>query len=353
MNIDKIRETLQPINELWNRSLIADASYPFESIQPPFRSWHGYGWREEATNLEETTSLVVSPFADNLRDLAAIAAQIKRLLPPAVKVDALVVPRFRIIGSGEPEELPNLAAFQPGNVILRDCSSARNGTIGAFLTAERDGSTWLVSNRHVMAGCLGSQLLGAGRVELGTDVRPVPVHRTGNLVDAGVVKIDHPSQVNPNFEEVGPVKQLNPQTLSNLIERTPVNKFGFFTKFTTGKLVLHCPKLKVTDLDGMAKEFVDQFAIVSDGAFADGGDSGSLIVADAQPIGLLFAMSDDVIDIPADQSLKPPFYLANRWDNVIQALSDPRIVGSPLTLMLEKGKALAAEISATPFRGLV
>jgi hypothetical protein len=331
VNIEKIRQILQPIDDLWNRVLVADAAYLFEP-ELPIRNWHGYGWREKKNDL------VVSPFAEDPKDLVAIAAQIKKLAPD-VEVDGLVVPHFRVIGSGEPEELPDLAPFQPGNVIKRDCASALNGTIGAFLTADRDGSTWLVSNRHVMAGCLGSPLLGAGRVELGTDVRPVPVLGTGNLVDASVVKIDDPLQVNPQFEKVGPVKQLNPQTLPNLIEGTPVSKLGFSSKFKTGTLVLNCPKVKVRDLDGIAKEFVDQFAIVSKEAFAQEGDSGSLIVGEEQPLGLLFAMSDDVIDIPEDQSLKPPFYLANRWDNVIQALQSPRIVGLPLKLLLSKEAA--------------
>jgi hypothetical protein len=362
MNIQQIRDSLKPIDDLWNRALVADAAHPVEHIQPALsgteatlveplqpalKSWHGYGWHME------TTVLVVSPFADNLKDLAAITTQFKQLLPQEVKVDGLVMPRFQLIGSGKPKELAN--PFQPGNVILRDCISAHNGTIGAFLTAA-DGNIWLLSNSHVMADCSGNKLLGAGRVELGMDVRSVQLQNTNNLVDAAVVKIADSIQVNPHFEEIGPVNQFDPKALSNLLNETPpigitesaVSKFGNFTKLTNGKLVLQCSKVKVADL-----EFVDQLAIISNGTFAAGGDSGSLVVSNTQPIGLLFAMTDDDVEIPPEQNLKPPFYLANRWDKVIQELSALNVVGSPLTLMLEKEKALAVEISAMPFRELV
>jgi len=287
---------------------------------------------------------VVSPFTDEPTDIAAIAAQMKQLLPSDVKVDPLVMPRFREISSGTPSELDS--PFQPGNVIMRDCTSANNGTIGAFLSAE-DGGTWLVSNRHVLDQCPSSKVIGSGRTELGTDVRFVQFHDTGNVVDAGVVRIENRSQIDPHFEDVGTVRQLASQTLAKLQDETPVSKFGNFTKFTSGKLFLHCPKVKVAGHDGVDREFVDQFAIVSDGkngAFAMGGDSGSLVVGDQQPLGLLFAMSDHVVvAIPQGQDPKPPFYLANRWDNVIQKLENEDIVGSPLRLILTREKAAGSQ----------
>lgn len=350
MNIQEILETLKPIDQLWDLGLVSDATHLVESVQSllsgveamdlvesipaALSSWHGYGWRTE------TTGLVVSPFTDDPNDIDAITALMKRLLPPEVTVNPLVMPRFRQIGSGEPSELDS--PFQPGNVIIRDCSSANNGTIGAFLSAE-DGSTWLISNRHVLDQCPSSKVLGSGRTELGTDVRFVQFQDTGNVVDAGVVRIENRSQIDPHFEELGTVKQLALQTLAELQNDTPVKKFGNFTKLTSGRLSLHCSKVKIAGLDGVDREFVDQFAIVSDGsngAFAMGGDSGSLVVGNEQPLGLLFAMSDEVVaEVPKDQDPKPPFYLANRWDNVIQKLEDKGIVGSPLKLMLTKEEA--------------
>ncbi|PYP87919.1 MAG: hypothetical protein DMG65_16200 [Candidatus Angelobacter sp. Gp1-AA117] len=336
-----IQEILKPIDDLWNRQHVAGVAHLNELAQPPFGSWHGYGWRKEANGV------VVSPFVDDPENMVALVAKIKQLVPQEVTVEGLVTPRFREIGGGVPQQLPNLDTFQPGNIILRDCRSAHNGTIGAFLTAG-DGSIWLLSNRHVMAGCSGSQLLGAGRIELGTDVRSVD---KSNLVDASVVKINDPLQVNPHFEEVGPVQQFAPQALSKLLnetplignEKPPVSKFGNITTLTNGKLVLQCAKVEIVDLNRMVKKFVDQLAIVSDGGlFAQPGDSGSLIISNEQPIGLLFAVSDHVIEIPENQSLKPPFYLANRLDNVIQELSNQEVVGLPLQLMLDKKQAMAA-----------
>src|SRR6185312_4566114 len=152
-----IRETLKPIDELWNRLLVADVSHHVQPDQPPISgvdsmdleesvqfaltSWHGYGWRTESTGL------VVSPFIDSPKDRVTVTTEIKRLLPSDVRVDSLVMPHFQYIGSGKPTEFNN--PFQPGNVILRDCSSAHKGTIGAFLAAD-DGTTWLLSNRHVL-----------------------------------------------------------------------------------------------------------------------------------------------------------------------------------------------------------
>lgn len=178
-------------------------------------------------------------------------------------------------------------------------------------------------------------------------MRSVPLRDKNNVVDAAVVKIENPSKVNPSFADLGlgRVAQPNRQVLASLRQGMTVRKFGNSTGLTSGNLVLHCPIVKVGDDAGTVREFVHQFAIVSDGdngLFADGGDSGSLIISGEYPIGLLFAMSlKSGIEIPQEQSLKPPFYLANRWDNVIQQLSDAKIVGSPLKLMSEVSQASA------------
>lgn len=339
MNSQDIQNTLKRIDDLWDSQDDAIAAHRFDSVQLAFESWQGYGWREE------TTGLVVSPFVDKPEDLAAIEAKIKQFVLPEVKVEGLVMPPFQEIGRSEPTELPD--AFHPGNVVIGDCPAAHNGTIGAFLTAERDGSIWLLSNCHVLAECPCSHILGAAFTVLGSEVRPVQFQDEGNVVDAAVVKIEDISQVNPSFQGLGlgRVAQPNRQTMANLRQGTTVHKFGNSTGLTSGKLVLHCPKVKVADDSGNVREFVHQFAISSDGhngLFADGGDSGSLIVGGQQPIGLLFAMSiADEIEIPQEQTLKPPFYLANRWDNVMQKLS--QIIGSPLKLMLQKKEVSAVE----------
>jgi hypothetical protein len=350
VNLQEIQNTLQPIDDLWNSQNVAGVVHLMEHMMmPAFRSWHGYGWREEATGL------VVSPFVSNPQDLDAIVARIAASLPPEVKVEGIVMPPFQEIGSGTPKELPD--PFHPGNVVIGDCSSAHIGTIGGFLTAEDDDSTWLLSNRHVLTECPSGQLIGANFTVLGSDVRSVPPQPKNNIVDAAVVKIENPSEVNPRFEELGRVAQPTLLTMARLQEGTAVRKLGNVTGVTSGKLVLHCPKVNVEDKAGVVREFVHQLAIIPNGQiglFADDGDSGSLIVtggpdagdsgstiaSDEHVIGLLFASSiASAIEIPVGQSLKPPFYLANRWDNVIQELSAPEIVGSPLKLMLSKKAA--------------
>lgn len=336
MNLQEIQNTLQPIDDLWGNQHGAGVALTVP-ILSPFGSWHGYGWREE----EATGGLVVSPFVSKPEDLPAIEARIAASLP-GVKVEGLVMPTFQEIGSGIPKELEN--AFQPGNVVIGSCPSARNGTIGGFLTAEHDDSIWLLSNRHVLAGCPSGQLSGAHFTVLGSEVHSVPLQDKDNVVDAAVVKIENPSLVDPHFEPLGRVAQPNLHMMASLQDGAPVRKLGNITGVTSGKLVLHCPKVKVEDESGVAREYVHQLAIVSDGhdgPFADAGDSGSLIVSDDHPIGLLFASNiTSAIEIPDGQSLKPPFYLANRWDNVIHKLE--KVIRSPLKLMLEKKQATAA-----------
>jgi len=336
VNLQEIKNTLKPIGDLWDNQHGAGAA-DFTDRMSAFSSWHGYGWREEATDL------VVSPFVNKPEDLPAIEARIAASLPPEVKVEGLVMPSFQEIGRGIPKELPD-DAFQPGNVVIGSCPSAQPGTIGGFLTAERDHSTWLLSNRHVLAVCPSGQISGAHFTVLGSEVHSVRLRNKGNVVDAAVLKIENPSRVNPHFEDLGRVAQPNRQTMARLRKGTAVRKFGVVTKLTFGNLVLHCPKVKVEDEAGVAREFVHQLAIVSGGhkgLFADAGDSGSLIVNGEHPIGLLFASTmTSAIEIPEGQSLKPPFYLANRWDNVIKKLE--KVIESPLKLMLEKKQATGA-----------
>lgn len=346
MNSQEIQDILEPIDKLWNAAGIG-VTHLVDFIGSVVGSWHGYGWREEANKL------VISPFVDNSGILPFIQARLSALpslvkLQGLVKVEGLVIPRFMEIGNVRTKKLTEIDtetetnAFQPGNAVQRDCSSACHGTIGAFLTAERDNSTWLLSNRHVMADCPRSQLLGAGRVVLGTDVRCIAVNANDNAVDAGVVKIEDPFQVDPGFGDLR-IRQSNPAAMASLRDGEKVSKLGNFSQITSGKLVLNCPKVRVKDCAGVEREFVQQLAISNgnNGPFAGGGDSGAVVVNNEHPIGLLFAMSGGDVEIPDNQTLKPPFYLANRWDNVIQALQGPRIVGSSLKLMLTK-KAAAA-----------
>jgi hypothetical protein len=337
VDLATILNTLKPVDDFWDGANGAGSTSGIESIQLAVQSWQGYGWREGPTGL------VVSPFVDKPEDLPAIEAKIKELVLPQVKVEGLVLPPFQEIGRSTPRDLNN--AFRPGNVVIGDCSSAHNGTIGAFLKAEGDGSIWLLSNCHVLSECPRARILGAGFTVLGSDVHSVPLNDTNNIVDAAVLKIEQRVQVAPSFAPLGlgRVGQTNNKAMADLRQGTTVSKFGNTTGLTSGQLVLHCPKVKVADDAGVVREFVHQFAIISNGnngPFADAGDSGSLVVSGELPTGLLFA--SNVVggpEIPANQTLKPPFYLANRWDNVLQEVKG--VVGSPVKLMLRKEAAAA------------
>src|SRR5205814_8598946 len=108
-------------------------------------------------------------------------------------------------------------------------------------------------------------ILGAGCVALGTDMRPVPVRDNGNLVDAAVVKVENPSQIDPSFGKLGKLRMPNRGVLAHLHRGAPIKKLGNFTKDTSGNLILHCEKTNVSDCTGVAREYHHQLAIVTDG----------------------------------------------------------------------------------------
>lgn len=333
MGPKQIQEILKPIDELWKES--RQIAIGFDSVRAS--TWHGYGWREDQTGL------VVSPFVKKQQDLGPIQDEFTAQLPKKVKVEGLVLPAFRQMRTGNQRELPD--PLQPGNVVfVSDCPHACTGTIGAFLI---DGtqSIWLLSNRHVLGECSSPvNVIGASAFPIGTEVRAVPVDDTGNTVDAALVKIMNTSAINPEF--AGIRRLINPRTvaLPRLRHLEPVKKLGNATDLTDGKLVLHCKTVKVIGCaDSKEREFQDQLAFISKTPgqrFAAEGDSGSLIVAGTRPIGLLFAQTDPPTpQTQNEQSFQAPIFLANRWDLVIQELSNT--IPKPIRLMLDKRMAAA------------
>lgn len=335
MNSEQVQVILKRIDELWANSHNTQ-SMPGASEVVPF-AWNGYGWREERTGL------VVSPFVENSEDLSPIVAEFESRLPHEVKVEGLVMPRFREMRakgqSGDPD-----TPLRPGNVVFTGCPDACVGTIGAFLIGQSE--RWLLSNRHILAECTSPDgVMGVNNFPIGTDVRPVAAQDNGNVVDAALVKVENTSEIDPTFRGIERLVNAGAAALPKLHEMESVQKLGRVTNLTSGNLVLHCPKVKISDCsDKTTREFDHQLAVVSakkGKLFADEGDSGSVVVAGTRPIGLLFAQTIPAdSETPNEQSVQAPIFLANRWDLVMQELS--KVVGGRLSLMLGKRMAAAS-----------
>ncbi|HEX3586288.1 MAG TPA: hypothetical protein VH024_09850 [Candidatus Angelobacter sp.] len=344
MDAAPIQQQLDLINQLWESpgaEEVAPDSFSLVSIH-----WHGYGWRQENDHF------VISPFVTSADKLALIEDRITRLVSATsdadkIRVEGLVAPFFSEIPEGDHGVMSN--PLQPGNVVgVQGCHCP--GTIGGFLTAQRDGeeheSTWLLSNHHVLAECgTNVQVLGADHGVIGTEVIPVPLKLQDNAVDAAVVRVNNPAGIKAVYEGLGPVKEPDPRVLSQLRNGTEVSKLGIRTGVTSGEVFLHCPRVKVSDCtDDTRRVFQHQLAIISTGElFADNTDSGSLVVAGLDPIGLLFARTSETTEtIPTTQRFQPPFFLANRWDLLTRELSKAMQARS-LSLMLERGTAAPLE----------
>lgn len=334
MELDEIKNVLKPIDDLWDSHNGPDRLRPL--------SWHGLGWREGGDGL------VISPFVTNQEDLAMIEQRIEQAIGgnPKIKIEGLMLPPFHEMTRGDQKELKN--PFQPGNVVgVSGCICT--GTIGAFLTSQKNGTedTWLLSNHHILAECSAPKVavLGAGGVMLGTEVVPVPVFPKGNTVDAALVKITDTSKIDPVYEGLGRVTKPTTPALPKLERGAPAKKLGSATGPTFGRLALHCHRAKVFDCaDVFFREFRNQLAFVSEDPnhqFAAEGDSGSLVISSTRPVGMLFAMSfPATLDPPRDQDLKPPFFLVNPWNLLMQKLS--QVVQAPLELMVRNQRGASA-----------
>lgn len=338
MNDEQIIVIFKPVDELWDKVQRSEGK----------SAWHGYGWREDETGL------IVSPFVENPQDLTRIEDAIKAVLPKEIKVKGLVMPRFRARTQGkrserlkpedisEPEDVSEdvskeLSPLEPGKVVFASgCPDACPGTIGAFLTGGNPSSTWLLSNCHILVQCDSQKgVKGENGFFIGSDVRPVPLTDQGNVVDAAVVKVQDTLRIRPELKGMERITDPGAGAFPDLGEETPVQKLGHATGMTSGELILRGRRIKVGDCKCVEREFVDQLVIISaqnGEPFAAGGDSGSLVVAGGQPIGLLFAMT---FKEPSETNEEPltEFFLANRWDLVIQELSN--VVG-PLKLVSKR-----------------
>ena len=119
------------------------------------------------------------------------------------------------------------------------------------------------------------------------------VHTGGvrtNWMDAATAKFDHNNARPFLIHGIGSVAGVNSNPAFNL----PVKKAGFTTGLTNGYLSFKNMSLLVPFAGGQAL-FTDQYGVVSQiygTQFADLGDSGSLVVSDAnEAVGLLMAVA--------------------------------------------------------------
>jgi hypothetical protein len=287
---------------------------------------------------------VISPFVTNQEDLTVVKKQIERVIGknPNVKIKGLILPPFHEMTRGDQKELNN--PFQPGNVVGVS-GSICTGTIGAFLTSQKNGTkdTWLLSNHHILAECSMKKIevLGAGGVTLGTEVLPVPVSPWGNTVDAALVKITDTSKIDAVYAGLGRVTKPKTTAMPNLRRGTPARKLGSATGVRFGRMALHCRRVKVFDCtDVLLREFRNQLTFISENPdlpFADEGDSGSLVISSARPIGLLFAKTIP----PTSDQFQPPLFLVNPWNILMEHLL--QIVKAPLELMLRNQRSASLD----------
>jgi hypothetical protein len=223
--------------------------------------------------------------------------------------------------------------LQPGAVVYasadRPCGDGCFGTIGGFLKRTGDkeeDDRWLLSNNHILVrGCQDqTPIRGAGGAPLSHYVESVQLTATGNLVDAAIAKVDWPAEVFAFYDGL---------TIANPAPEvpappSPVQKLGAATGVTNGILEVLQATLFVTDCEGSGgHEFTDQLVISSaddENPFLAHGDSGSLVVSNGRPVGLLFAIGDQVFDIePSEPKLTAPFGVASPFQSVLDQLPQP------------------------------
>ncbi|HEX7154057.1 MAG TPA: hypothetical protein VF618_21395 [Thermoanaerobaculia bacterium] len=170
------------------------------------------------------------------------------------------------------------------------------GTIGCFVHRENTQSpTFLLSNAHVIARPADQKIIqpaashfGDKQIALFTEA--FPTNRKHNLVDAAIAEVD----VATSRRIRDQARVLRGQRMTPTTEGIAVYKVGAATERTDGALGAELMNdVPVEFGPGDIRFFDDQLEIVGvNGAFADRGDSGSLVVdGDDLAVGLLFARS--------------------------------------------------------------
>jgi len=279
MNSEKLEQFNADIRRLWRLRK-----------SEPFFGWHGY-----STN-EELGSLIVTLFIKKGIDTRDLEAAISRIHSAAqIKVHRLQ--QFQqngtpgIASTGIP--MP-LIPGAPVTATSASCPGAVTGTIGAFLrlAAAPNQGRWLLSNNHVLVkstSCLPGINIISNGLKVSDAVTFVPLDPTNdNKVDAAIAPLLSTVVAQSQFPAALGLKDNIPVSL---VAGRTVSKFGSRTGVTTGT-VGNTVTIEVVDVTGLAAhEFSNQVVIQSSNQdpFSCRGDSGSLVIQDGHPAGLLIA----------------------------------------------------------------
>jgi hypothetical protein len=179
------------------------------------------------------------------------------------------------------------------------------GTLGCFVKTLAGGEVCILSNNHVLAnenrGKIGDDVLQPGAYDGGSV--PVDVvaklkdfvrleRHSANFVDCAIAALDGKTDADrTKLRGLGKLTGLGGDFLD---AGAAVAKIGRTTGLTRGRVTAFELDNVVVGFDVGNLRFDNQIEIESAGElpFSDGGDSGSLIVADRLGVALLFAGSD-------------------------------------------------------------
>jgi hypothetical protein len=217
---------------------------------------------------------------------------------------ALARQRFRPIRPGVS------VGFASGNQLVA-------GTVTVIV--EKDGSTFALSNNHVLAFenqlAIGTDIIQPASLDGGHDAEDrigtlanfIALNPNQNMLDAAIAKLDPTVKVTEKFPDL--IRLDSVQSLAAVMHMR-VAKLGRGTGYTRGTIEDMGIDAQV-DFESGQFTFGDQLLIKGIGtSFSEGGDSGALVVSadgSCQPIAMLFAGS-------------PQYSLATPIDRVLQAL---------------------------------
>jgi hypothetical protein len=232
-----------------------------------------------------------------------------------------------------------------GNLKDRDklSTSCCSGTLGALVT-DGIGNFYILGNNHALArmnkghkGLRGDEITQPGLIDADCALGPsnavaklttfVILHTGKNVVDAALAQITSSNEVDVTGQilEIGqPSTETVVPTLGSL-----VMKSGRTTGLTTGTVIaidgtVAVETSRCNARKSVIRKFINQIIISPNfGSFAQGGDSGSLVLEAAgpcpRPVGLLFAGSSTST-------------VVNPIDEVLSALSS-KLQGTPLSIV--------------------
>jgi Trypsin len=309
-------------------------------------NWDAYGFRAEKMDTEVPLRAAVF-----VRSQAAGEALIERLraelslLPPEVLnrlFEIVIMPR-PFLGTRTGIKFRKSVMGRPGARVFTTsarCGRGCFGTIGGFLKqagAPATDPVWLLTNHHILAEheeCVrNSQVRGSGGRLLSTQVRFVPLQENKpNQADVAIARIRDPKTISGEYPGIS----ITCPSPARPRDKMQVQKLGNATNVTTGIALWYCPRVVSVSCSGKTFEFEDQIVIGSKSKkepFLAHGDSGSLVIGDRHPIGLLHAIGSKVT-LPSGIQAVAPLGLASPFGTVLKELNDKTRLG-PLQLVLD------------------